>query len=59
MELNATYSSNGLFTMGELRALVDQQKALPDEATVYLKGDADIPGKTDGEDAIMIEWLDA
>lgn len=58
MILKVTYGTPGMFTMGELRAIIVQQKELPDEANVYLKGT--IPeDESDGSDKIVIEWDEA
>lgn len=60
MILKAEYSSDGLFTLGELRALIGQTAALPDEAEIQLLGQ-DRNGELgqrymDGQDVIAIEW---
>lgn len=57
MNLVAKYSTEGVFSLGELRALIDQQKQIPDEATVRLVGDGRHP--EDQEDSIKIEWDEA
>lgn len=60
MNLRMTYSTQGLFTLGEIRALVDQSKSVPDEATVFLKGTLESSDVVDSSaDAIVIEWEDA
>lgn len=60
MILKVTYSTPGLFTMGELRALLAQQTELPDEAQVYLCGTLP-PERANGDssDQIVIEWDEA
>lgn len=59
MEAEITYSTPGVFTMGELRALVNQQEALPDEAGVRLKGESASWTGDDSADVIQIVWEDA
>jgi len=65
MILKAEYSTGGLFTLGEVRALIEQTAALPDEAEIQLLGQdrnsEDELGRryTSGQDVIAINWEDA
>lgn len=58
MDLEITYTTVDLFTLGELQAIVAQvSESVPDDAIVVLIGDA--RPKDNSEDVIKIQWDNA